>query len=47
MPKKNLPKEEGREGGGEKKHDRAGARTWDLPRARRGPAAHHGSCLDK
>ena len=46
-----VQKEEGREGG--EKSTRsvpagAGARTWDLPRARRGsPAARHGGCLDK
>ena len=48
--KNYLPKEEERV---EKKNAHsvptgAGARTKDLPRARRGsPAAHHGSCLDK
>ena len=46
-----LPKEEGREGAGKKRAQRARrarARTWDLPRARGGsPAARHGGCLDK
>ena len=46
-----VGKEEGREGG-EKSARSApagpGARTRDLPRARRGsPAARHGGCLDK
>ena len=49
--KNYLPKEEGREGGEKKRAQRAagpGARTWDLPRARRGsPAARQGGCLDK
>ena len=49
--KNYLRKEEGREGG-EKSARSApagpGARTRDLPRARRGsPAARHGGCLDK
>ena len=49
--RKNLPKEEGREGG-EKSARSApagpGARTWDLSRARRGsPAARQRGCLDK
>ena len=42
---------EGREGGEKKRAQRArgpGARTRDLPRARRGsPAARQGGCLDK
>ena len=49
--KNYLPKEEGKEGG-EKSARSApagpGARTRDLPRARRGsPAARHRGCLDK
>ena len=51
---KKLSPEGGRKGGrGEKKSARSapagpGARTRDLPRARRGsPAARHGGCLDK
>ena len=47
MQKKNyLQKEEGKEGGEKSMHSASagpGARTWDLPRARRGsPAARHG-----
>ena len=49
--KNYLPKEEGREGGEKKRAQRArraGARTRDLPRARRGSgAARQGGCLDK
>ena len=43
---KKTPEGE-RKGGWRKKHAR-GARTQDLPHARRGsPAARHGGCLDK
>ena len=46
-----LPKEEGREGGEKSARSapvRPGARTRNLPRARRGsPAARQGGCLDK
>ena len=51
--RKKLSPEGGRKGGGRKKSARSapagpGARTRDLPRARRGsPAARHGGCLDK
>ena len=49
--KNYLPKEEEREGGEKSVRsvpEGAGARTWDLPRARQeSPAAHHGGCLDK
>ena len=49
---KKLSQEGGRKGGGEKSVHSApagpGARTRDLPRARRGsPAARQGGCLDK
>ena len=47
----DLPKDKGREGGEKSACSApagAGARTQDLPRARRGsPAARHGGCLDK
>ena len=49
--KKLSPEKEGREGGEKSARSVpawAGARTRDLPRARRGfPAAGHGCCLDK
>ena len=49
--KKYLPKEEGREGGEKSAHSAPagpGARTRDLPHARRGSgAARQGGCLDK
>ena len=43
--KKTLPKEEGREGGEKSEHSAPagpGARTRDLPRARRGSGLHAG-----
>ena len=50
--RKKLSPEGGSKGGGEKSARsapaEAGARTRDLPRARRGsPAARQGGCLDK